>query len=246
MSTAHNCLNEFMDAILAVKNDIIKMPSTEIEYRGLANDFYRYKYPNVIGAIDGTSIDVIVPEEHRIDYFTRKYKTSVNLTAVCDANKRYWYIIVGYSGRCHDAHIFNCSGLARAIHVDKVFPPDYHLLGDAAYGLHMNMMCPYAGENLTAAKEAHNYTHSATRMVVERSFSDLKSRWLRLQTMRNDLELVNRIIATCCCLHNISLDYGDIDSTDQPVGLEGNRLLDCATATTKRDYIATLILDSTN
>ena len=85
-------------------NNIIKMPSTEEEYRALANNFYQYRYPNVIGAIDGTSISVKVPEKHKIDYMTRKFVTAVNLTAVCDANKKYLDVTVGFSASCHDAH----------------------------------------------------------------------------------------------------------------------------------------------
>jgi hypothetical protein len=238
MSTAHDCLTEFMDAMLAEINSIIKMPSTTDEFRQLADTFYQYKYPNVVGAIDGTSINVIVPDAHRIDYFTRKFTTAVNLTAVCDASKIYWSVTVGYSGRCHDSHIFNSSSLAKDMFVNKVIPQQYHILGDAAYGLHVNVMSPYPGSDLPEWKQQHNDVHSSTRMAIERSFTDLKNRWLRLKTMRCDLELANKIIATCCCLHNISLDFGDICPTERVDVYQGYHQLNFTNATTKRDAVA--------
>ena len=100
MSTAHDSLTEVIDAIMVNLTNIIKMPTTEEQRRQLADNFYKYKYPNVVGAIDGTSIEIMVPDEHRLDYYTRKHTTAVNLTAVCDANKRYLNINVGYSARC--------------------------------------------------------------------------------------------------------------------------------------------------
>lgn len=133
MSTAHDSLTQVIDAILVNLPDIIKMPTTEEEFKALADKFYQYKYPNVIGAIDGTSIELIVPDEHRIDYYTRKHTTAVNLTAVCDATKRYLNINVGYSARCHDSHIFNCSSLARDIFHRRIIPEAFHIIGKLCF-----------------------------------------------------------------------------------------------------------------
>lgn len=243
MSTAHGCVTDLLDAVLSNMNNIIKMPRTEDEFKALATEFYKYKYPNVIGAIDGSSIDVTVPDEHRIDYFTRKYSTAINLTAVCDANKKFLHITVGYSGRCHDSHIFNSSSLAKLIFTDKAIPEQYHILGDAAYGLSTNVMCPYPGDKLPEWKETHNHCHSATRMAIERSFSDLKNRWLRLKTMRCDLETANRIIAACCCLHNLSVEHGDISPTARK-NRKGNFELQFNNAAAKRDAVANHITNA--
>ena len=215
------------------------MPVSEQECKANADKFYKYRYPNVIGAIDGTLIDIKVPDEHRIDYFTRKFTTSVNLTAVCDADKKFMNINVGYSGRCHDAHIFANSTLARLIHTSNAIPNNYHLLGDAAYALHINVMPPYGGDNLPNWKEMHNQAHSSTRMVIERSFSDLKNRWLRLNCLRNDFVYANDIIATCCCLQNICISYGDIEASEpQCEAMVGTHAIDCTDASSKRNSIA--------
>ena len=239
MSTAHDSLKEFMNAVLRKMPTIITMPSSNEEFRVLANQFYTYGYPNVVGAIDGTMIEVKPPEENRIDYFSRKYITAVNLTALCDANKKFLNINVGHSARCHDSHIFQRSKLYNMIS-NKQIPTDYHIIGDAAYGLNINIMVPYPGESLSGDQELHNKRHSSTRMVVERCFADLKNRWLRLHNMRCDLEFGNKIIAVCCCLHNICLQHGDIEPSVRPAPPEniGYHQLQFENATEKRDAIA--------
>ena len=238
LSTAHDSLTEVIEAVLANMKDLIRMPAC---MRATSNDFYNFGYPNVVGAIDGTSITVRVPDEHRIDYFTRKYCTAINLTAVCDAKKKFMHINVGQSGRCHDSNIFNNSSLTRAVFTQGMIPNQFHLIGDAAYGLHINIMCPYPGENLPDWKELHNTRHSSTRMVIERALSDLKSRWLRLQSMRCELDFASKIVAACCCLHNICIEYEDIaPSANQR--LQGFHNLEFVTAAHKRDAIANHIL----
>lgn len=243
MSTAHDSMVQVIDAILVNMPQLIKFPTTQEELSSLADTFYAYGYPNVVGAIDGTLIQVKVPDEHRLDYFTRKYITAINLTAVCDAEKRIMHINVGQSGRCHDSHIFCRSKLYKLLNQDKVLPDNYHIIGDAAYGLSTNVMVPYPGEDLPAYKERHNHVHSSTRMVVERCFSDLKNRWLRLRCMRSNIILSNRIVATCCCLHNLCIKNGDITTPHQPpiVPGSGNHQLLFNTPSMKRDALATRI-----
>ena len=38
--------------------------------RAIANQFYTHKYPNNVGAIDGSLITVTDTEKHRLDYST--------------------------------------------------------------------------------------------------------------------------------------------------------------------------------
>ena len=161
MSTAFDTVHEVIEFLLRKMPDIIKMPTTTAELRNNAISFYKYGYPNTVGAIDGTSVTVTVPALHKGDYFTRKYTTAINVTAVCDAMKRFLSVTIGYSGKCHDSHIFQCSQLGKEILLDKVIPSQYHIIGDAAYGLSENIMVPYPGEPLEEAKEIHNKRHSA-------------------------------------------------------------------------------------
>lgn len=240
ISTAKDTIEMFVDSVLKLMPQLIGMPKTEKQYRSIANDFYKYQYPNVIGAIDGSAIDVIVPSDDRLDFFTRKHRTSVNLTAVCDSHKMFLNINVGHSGRSHDAHIFQCSPLGNIIFAQNLIPDQYHIIGDAAYGLHRNVMIPYPGSDLPAHKQVHNNIHSSTRMVIERAFGDLKNRWLRLVTMRCDVDFAVKIIATCCILHNLCIESGDISPTSSATqnNVNGCHVLDVTSGNAKRDDIA--------
>ena len=234
MSTAYEAVYEVVEALSIATPQIIKMP-TEQEIINNASEFAKYGYPNVLGAIDGTAISVTVPASNKLDFFTRKYTTAINLTAVCNARKEFLAITVGFSEKCHDSHIFQCSTIGKTVMSGSI-PRQYHLLGDAAYGQHVNVISPYPGENLSAAKTLHNNKHSSTRMAIERSFSDLKRRFLRLKHLSCDLSYANMIVAACCVLHNICVRNRDIDHNIQRYD-NGNVILQFTNAETKRDAI---------
>ena len=99
----------------------------------IADELSVYGFPNVYGAIDGNMVDVTVPPFNKGDYFTRKYTTSINLTAVCDARKRLLSVTTGFSARCHDSHIFQSSGFGQQVLHYNIIPSQYHLIGDAAF-----------------------------------------------------------------------------------------------------------------
>ena len=131
MSTGYDTVHEVIAFLIRKMPDTIKMPATAEEFTNHANAFYKYGYPNTVGAIDGTSITVTVPAIHKIDYFTRKYTTAINVTAICDAKKKFLSVTIGYSGKCHDSHILQCSKIGKDILCDKVIPLQYHIVGDA-------------------------------------------------------------------------------------------------------------------
>ena len=155
MSTNHQC------PLLANIKNIVKMPFDKSERRRLADEFYTYQFPNFIGAIDGTIITVQVPSINRTDYLTRKHTTALNLTVCCNANKRFLSINDGKAARCHDSHIFHHSQLFTTLYNGQV-PTQYHIIGEAAYGLSTNVMVPYPGANLSLTQDSYNNRHSST------------------------------------------------------------------------------------
>ena len=53
------------------------------------NLFLNRKFPNCVGAIDGTRIPILAPLINKEDFFNRKGFYSINAMAVCDGKKRY-------------------------------------------------------------------------------------------------------------------------------------------------------------
>jgi hypothetical protein len=57
------------------------------------------RLPNVIGAIDGKLIAIHKPSVHGNSWIDRHNNSSMNLLAVCDANKRFMFIKTGQTGK---------------------------------------------------------------------------------------------------------------------------------------------------
>lgn len=241
MSTAYDTVYDFIEMLNSKKEEYIKLP-TAAELQLNAQLFSKYGFPNVYGALDGSSINVVVPAQSKGDYTGRKNCTALNVTVLCNAEKKFLNAMTGYSARCHDSHIFQCSRLG-ALTYNGHIPRQYHIVADAAYGLHTNIMVPYSGNDLNPAQERYNKLHSSTRIVVERSFSDLKNRFLRLKYLECDIEFATKVIMACCVLHNICIDNGDISSADtqDQEQILGNVTLHFTTPAKKRDAISRLL-----
>lgn len=57
------------------------------------------KLPGVIGALDGKLVVISKPRHSGDRYVDRKSHFSMNLTAVCDDEKRFTFIYAGESGK---------------------------------------------------------------------------------------------------------------------------------------------------
>ncbi|KAL8555284.1 hypothetical protein ACS0TY_003190 [Phlomoides rotata] len=58
-----------------------------------------------LGALDGTLIDVTVPEIDKARYRTRKGTISVNVLAACDRGMHFIYMLAGWEGSAADARV---------------------------------------------------------------------------------------------------------------------------------------------
>ncbi|XP_071572649.1 putative nuclease HARBI1 [Temnothorax nylanderi] len=182
---------------------------TENKIQDIIYNFSRPSgFPNVIGAIDGSHINIPAPTENPEAYVNRKGRHSIHLQAVCDHARLFTHIYVGNVGSVHDARVFRLSSLQEYINDANKFPNDTHIIGDAAYTLHQHLLVPYVDNgHLTQQQKNYNFCHSSARMVIERAFALLKGRWRSLLHVLavNDIEFVPYDILACCVLHNICL-----------------------------------------
>ena len=179
-------------------------------------------FPQCAGAVDGSHIPIVSPQECPADYYNRKGWHSIILQGTVDHQGRLIDIYVGWPGRVHDARVFANSTLyqrgqngllftdARQLVAGREISPV--LLGDPAYPLLPWLMKAFPDNgHLSREQKTFNYCLSKARVVVEHCFGRLKGRWRCLQK-RLDVNVCDapQVVATCCVLHNICEIHGII------------------------------------
>ncbi|XP_039313423.1 protein ALP1-like [Solenopsis invicta] len=137
-------------------------------------------FPRVIGAIDGTHVEIRSPrDDNHQAYINRKGYASIHVQAVCTQNLLFTIMFPGNAGSVHDARIFRISPVARYFeNPEKYFCNDSHLVGDAAYDIHTNMMVSFKDNgHLSLRQKNFNFCHSSARKAIERVFGVWKARW---------------------------------------------------------------------
>ncbi|XP_060562532.1 putative nuclease HARBI1, partial [Ruditapes philippinarum] len=135
--------------------------------------FYKIaRIPNCIGAIDCTLIPILSPKEREDVYVCRKGYHAINVQAVVDTNMKFTNVVAKWPGSTHDNIIFENCGLKQWI--ENGIPG--WLIGDSGYALKSYMLTPKINPS-TRQEVSFNNAHSRTRMVVERAFGILKSRF---------------------------------------------------------------------
>ena len=154
------------------------------------------------------------------------------MMAIVDAKDRFIWASVGFPGNSHDSVIFQSTKLWQDITENNIIPSiakkfentDVYpmILGDSAFPFRTWLMKPYSHAVLSPEERNFNYRLSRARMVTERGFGQLKSRWRVLyRKLACHPDAVKRITLACVALHNICISAGDglppqLDLTDNP------------------------------
>ncbi|CAI6359314.1 unnamed protein product [Macrosiphum euphorbiae] len=211
-ATALRCIRRVIVALEMLAPVFITWPNEE-KVEEIKNGFFSNStFPNVLGAIDGTHINIPAPHEHQETYVNRKGHHSIQLQAVCDHKRRFIHCYVGNVGSVHDQRVFRLSELKNYLDDATKFPNNTHLIGDSAYTLHEHLMVPYRDNgHLTQKQKNFNFCHSSARMAIERSFGLVKGRFRSLLTTLDmkRVDLIPKYIIACCILHNICLLQND-------------------------------------
>ena len=102
-------------------------------------------FPQCAGAVDGTHIPIVSPQDCPADYYNRKGWHSIILQGMVDHAGRFIDVYVGWPGRVHDARVFSNSSLYQRGQNNSLFPDlteaiagrdvPLVLIGDPAYPL---------------------------------------------------------------------------------------------------------------
>ena len=194
---------------------LIQLPRTEAEVKKKVAMFSsRYDFPQCLGAVDGTHIEIKQPTHNATDFVNRKSHFTINVQACCDCNCVFMDVVVKWSGSVHDARVFTNSTLNAKFKsgeipsclkriVEDEDPIQVFILGDPAYPLLPYLMKEYANGGATQQEQYFGYRLCSARNVIECAFGRLKARFLALRrAMDINLEDLPTVIYACLVLHN--------------------------------------------
>ena len=213
LETISRHFNEILRAVLSLSHEFIKLPTPSAEQP----EDSRWKwFPDGLGALDGTHVDVRVSALKQGRYRNRKQDVTTNVLGVCDRNMEFLYVLAGWEGSASDSRV-----LRDAMSRQDAFrvPHGKYYLVDAGYTNGPGFFAPYRsvryhlkewaanGNNPQTPRELYNLRHASARNVIERTFGLLKMRWAILGTssffrIRNQIRVIN----ACCILHNFLRD----------------------------------------
>ncbi|XP_059369556.1 uncharacterized protein LOC132107342 [Carassius carassius] len=199
-----------------MKTDFLKTPSTETEWREIAQDFEsKWRFPHCLGALGGKQIYIQPPVKSGCLDNNNKGRLYVTIMAAVDANHKFIYASLETQDKVSDAGLFAHSDLCKAMDQGLLnFPPPeplpnsditmpYMFVGDETHPLRPDFMKPYPNQEMDHSQGVLNYRLSRARRVAENAFSVLAS---RLRVFRNTIFLepdkVEKITMASLCIHN--------------------------------------------
>ena len=111
-STVCKVVHDTVNAIVKnLKYRYIYFPIEEAKKKIINGFETKWRFPQCVGAIDGSHIPIQAPLLNRTDYFTCKGCYSMLIQAVVDHRYLFHNINVGWPGSVHDARVFVNSAL---------------------------------------------------------------------------------------------------------------------------------------
>jgi hypothetical protein len=169
---------EIVQILCRLSKDWIRWPNAATQNKTADSFFRSTGYPDCVGAIDGTHIDI--KGQADAAYVNRKQRSSLILQACVDQKMRLTDIFIGWPGSAHDARVFRNSPLGELLkhRPDSVIAHGRHIIGDKAYPVMKALLPPYKDNGqLSEVQKNFNLVHNRCRCVVERSFARLKGKF---------------------------------------------------------------------
>ncbi|KAI5740980.1 hypothetical protein M8J76_009211 [Diaphorina citri] len=175
--------------------------------------------PCVIGAIDGTLINIDAPTENEGQFVDRHGKHSLNCMVVCGPQREFFYVSARWPGSLHDARVLRNSSLWGDMEEGWRPFPNGIILGDSAYPRKSWLMTPVNQNPNRIDVRRFNQAHKSTRSVVENSFGILKEKFPCLNYLRLNPTFAAEVFKACTTFCNMSKELEE-DLPQEPVILE--------------------------
>ena len=145
-STAFYSIHRVIKSLVKIKVKHIFFPAEDC-FPQIARKFEQVaNFPNVIGAVDGTQIPILVPNNDIAETFRcRKGFMSLNVQMICGPGPgcEVYDIDAKWPGSAHDASVWSQSDIRSKI---EAFQGDFHILGDSEGRIQSNHANHYLQE----------------------------------------------------------------------------------------------------
>lgn len=170
------------------------------------NDMGVHEFPGIIGATDGSHVQIETPSENPQAYYIRKRLHSVILQGICKDDMQFIHTIIGWPCRVHDAKVVKTSDVWETGY-QKCEYDRFYLLGDAAYPLRVWLFTPYRDTGHLSTQQTYfNKSLSSKRQIIERAFGLFKGRFRRWKYIYNrSIKITCEIIQAACILHIVCI-----------------------------------------
>ena len=100
----------------------IRFPSSDGLTEVVDGFKHKWGFPQCAGAVDGTHIPILSPQEFPSDYYNRKGWHSILMQGTVNHLGLFMDVYIGWPGRVHDARVFANSTLYRKGQDGKLLP----------------------------------------------------------------------------------------------------------------------------
>ncbi|ODO07785.1 hypothetical protein I350_03364 [Cryptococcus amylolentus CBS 6273] len=180
-------------AIISLEKQAMRWPDLATR-AALVKKFAEEGIPGgCVGVVDGVMIPFYQTPActDAADFFSHKSRYGYSVLAVCDADKRIVYAQYNFPGSCHDAQVFNASGLIQ--NAAQHFTPGQYLLGDSAF--------PAGDYCVPIIKLQCNAQHLEPPGCLQGLCVRMKN--------ETDEAIATGMIRACFILHNLYIATGD-------------------------------------
>ncbi|KAM3202424.1 hypothetical protein P3L10_030048 [Capsicum annuum] len=211
----HKYFHEVLEATMKFAKEMIA-PTTfdsNMNIPGAHNKRLRRIFKGAIGALDGTLVHAVVPDNLQIIYRGRgKGKCYQNVLVICDFNMVFTYVYARWKRVAHDARVLT-EVVSNPNNGFPFSPSDKYNLCDAAYSNTRGFLAPYHNvrywvgdyrrRRAITKEEKFNHAHSQLRNVIERSYGVLKARFFILDKMAPyPIHIQRDVVIACFAVNN--------------------------------------------
>ncbi|OXA48641.1 putative nuclease HARBI1 [Folsomia candida] len=163
--TASRIIEQVSRVLVTESPKIVSFPDAA-EQKRISTAFHaKSRFPNIIGIMDGSHVNIISPSQDERSFVNRKQNHSINVQIICDDQFRFIDAVASNPGGAHDSFVFRNSHIHHRFLTGEF--GNGKLIGDSGYSRSPFMEVPYARGIITPFQNDYNKRLTSVRCAIE-------------------------------------------------------------------------------